>query len=115
MTLNDFQAYCHGMPASERTQIGHSVYFKIKDKVFAILDDQLGHEKLTIKCDMQKALELRERYKYIHPGYHINKEHWNTIFMEDINEAGLVMQWIDESYELVKNSLSKKQLASIGL
>lgn len=107
--------YCEQKQAAERSQIGHSIYFKIKDKVFAILDDQLDLEKITVKCEVQLALDLRTQYPYIHPGFHINKEHWNTIFVKDINDNILIHQWIDDSYELVKSSLSKKQLASIGL
>ncbi|SFB77771.1 Predicted DNA-binding protein, MmcQ/YjbR family [Flexibacter flexilis DSM 6793] len=115
MSLQIFIEYCSQKPAAEQTKIGHSIYFKIKDKVFAILDDQLDLEKLTVKCDMQEAVSLRLEYSYIHPGFHINKEHWNTIFIKDMTDLALVRDWIDNSYELVKATLSKKQLAALGL
>lgn len=84
-----------------------ALVFKVLDKMFALTIIE-GDLRINLKCDPEKAIELREEYSYVIPGYHMNKKHWNTIELTgEINEK-LVYKWIDDSYELVVNSLTKK-------
>jgi predicted DNA-binding protein (MmcQ/YjbR family) len=62
----------------------------------------------NVKCDPEKAIELREQYECVSPGYHMNKEHWNTIRVDGSVSTTVLKQWINHSYELVKASLPKK-------
>jgi len=65
-------------------------------------------KSINLKCDPEKAIELREMYDAVQPGYHMNKKHWNTILMDESISDRLIYEWIDHSYELVVNGLPKK-------
>ena len=75
--------------------------FKLHNKIFALIRFEKDPLHITLKCNPNKALELREKYTQVLPGYHANKKHWNTIILEDI-PLTLIRLWIDESYQLVK-------------
>ena len=65
-------------------------------------------DSLNLKCDPEKAIELRETYQGVQPGYHMNKKHWNTVLLnEDVSDK-LLLELINHSYELVYASLPKK-------
>ncbi len=82
--------------------------FKIADtKLFAILPLDTP-DRVNLKCDPERAIELRERYSAIFPGFHMNKKHWNTvIFNNDLDDA-LLLDLVRHSYDLVWKSLTKK-------
>jgi predicted DNA-binding protein (MmcQ/YjbR family) len=80
-----------------------TLVFKVCDKMFALtpLDKNLS---INLKCDPEKAIELREKYSFVIPGYHMNKTYWNTIVIDHSVPDRLVHEWIDHSYnEVVKN------------
>ncbi len=89
-------------PFDERTLV-----FKAGGKMFALIDVE-GAESINLKCDPERALELRETYAGILPGYHMNKTHWNTVKLKEDVPPELVFELIDHSYELVVASLPKK-------
>ncbi len=62
---------------------------------------------INVKCDPEKAVELRERYAAVTPGYHMNKLHWNTIVVDGSVSAKQLKEWIDHSYDLVVKGLNK--------
>ena len=64
--------------------------------------------RFNVKCDPDKALELREQFSCVLPGYHMNKKHWNTIIVDGSVSSKQLKEWIDHSYELVIKSLPKK-------
>ena len=85
----------------------NTLVFKVMGKMFA-LSDIGDFNSINLKCDPDKAVELREQYDYVRPGFHMNKKHWNTV---DINwqlEDALLKEWIDDSYDLVASQLTKK-------
>ena len=85
-----------------------TLVFKVGGKIFALasLDDVPPH--VNLKCDPERALDLRDRYEEVQPGYHMNKKHWNTIELGGgIPEAEL-RRMIDHSYDLVVASLPKR-------
>jgi predicted DNA-binding protein (MmcQ/YjbR family) len=89
-----------------------TLVFKVGGKIFALLDVEQT-ESINLKCEPEKAIELRERFISVMPGYHMNKKHWNTIqFNKDLSDQ-LILDCIDESYQLVYQSLSKKQRSEI--
>lgn len=82
--------------------------FKVSGKIFAITSFNIPLS-VNLKCDPELAVDLRERYEEVQPGYHMNKKHWNTVdFNGRISDKELKIM-IDNSYELVVKSLSKKQ------
>ena len=81
--------------------------YKVAEKMFllAMMTTPIG---INLKCDPEKAVELREEYEAITPGYHMSKVHWNTIILDNSIPDKLILNWIDDSYNLVVESLPKK-------
>ena len=107
--LEEIREYClqktnvtECLPFDENTLV-----LKLHNKIFALIRLEKDPLHITLKCNPNKALDLREKYTQILPGYHSNKKHWNTIVVENISLA-LLYKWIDDSYQLVWNDLPKK-------
>jgi predicted DNA-binding protein (MmcQ/YjbR family) len=114
MNLEQFREYCLSKPsATESTPFGPDVLvFKVGDKMFALAALDEVPTKANLKCDPDLALDLRDRYEQVTPGYHMNKKHWNTVEIDSgIRDADL-RKMIDHSYELVIKSLPKAARAS---
>lgn len=86
---------------------GDTLAFKVMDKMFALTSVD-NYVSINLKCNPEKAVQLREQYSFVLPGYHMNKKHWNTIMLEEGVNNKLLREWIDESYQLVVESLPKK-------
>lgn len=102
MNLESFREYClkksgarEEFPFGEETMV-----FKVEGKMFALTDVET-FASINLKCDPEVAVELREQYPSVQPGYHMNKKHWNTIVMDGSIPDRLVKEWIDSSYSLV--------------
>ena len=110
MNIEDLRAYCTAKPNVEETQpFGPDVLvFKLMGKVFLLCPLDSDEFKFNVKCDPELAVELRENYSCISPGYHMNKKHWNTITPDSSVSTKQIKEWIDHSYELVKLSLPRK-------
>ena len=109
MDLEKFSSYCLGLKAvTEEMPFGDTVIvYKVAGKMFALcgLDP---FESINLKCDPEEAIELRERYPAVQPGYHMNKQHWNTILMDHSIPDSLLLKWTKNSYDLVASKLPKK-------
>jgi len=79
--------------------------FKVRGKMFALADTDF--RRINLKCDPVLAIELRERYRGVTPGYHMNKRHWNSIAVDGSLDDGLVYGWVDHSYDLVVSRLPR--------
>jgi predicted DNA-binding protein (MmcQ/YjbR family) len=91
-----------------------TLVFKVGGKLFALVSLK-ENSSVNLKCKPERAVELRERFHAVQPGYHMNKQHWNTVrFNEDMDDRQL-FQLIDHSYELVVASLTKKLRSELGL
>jgi predicted DNA-binding protein (MmcQ/YjbR family) len=112
VNLEKFREYCLKKPgASEGTPFGSDVLvFKAGGKIFALasLDDVPA--RANLKCDPDLALELRDRYEQVRPGYHMNKRHWNTVEIEAGIPDADIRKMIDHSYDLVVKRLPKAKL-----
>ena len=115
MDLAQFREYCLSKPRStEGTPFGPDVLvFKVRGKMFALAALEEVPTTVNLKCDPDLALELRDRYEQIQPGYHMNKKHWNTVEIESGIPDAEVREMIDHSYELVTQSLSKAERKKI--
>jgi len=103
MNLEQFREYCLSKPkATESTPFGPDVLvFKVSGKIFALASLDEIPARANLKCDPDLALELRDRYEQVRPGYHMNKKHWNTIDIESGLPDNEIRKMIDHSYDLV--------------
>jgi predicted DNA-binding protein (MmcQ/YjbR family) len=86
---------------------------KVGRKMFVLINNVNHPPKMTLKCDPDKATQLRSKYKAIKPGYHMNKKNWNTIDIDGSVPDEKMFEMIDESYELVIQTLSKSKRQKI--
>ena len=115
MDTDEFREYCltkakvtEGMPFGETVLV-----FKVAGKIFALMSLDEVPATANLKCNPDLALELRDRYEEVRPGYHMNKKHWNTVEIEGgIPEAEL-RTMIDHSYDLVVQSLPRAGRSTI--
>ncbi|UII32030.1 MmcQ/YjbR family DNA-binding protein [Fulvivirga ulvae] len=84
-----------------------TLVFKVMNKMFALADVDL-FESANLKCDPERAVQLREQYAGIKPGYHMNKKHWNTVMADGSVPDPLIVELINHSYDLVVAGLSRK-------
>lgn len=78
-----------------------TLVFKVKGKIFVLLS-LTGEQSVNLKCNPSLAVDLRERYSAVTPGYHMNKKHWNTILLDGSIPDKEIFKWIDHSYDLVR-------------
>lgn len=118
MNIQAFYDYClskkgvtEHFPFDEDTLV-----FKVGGKMFALsslMQWEKGEASVNLKCDPDRALELRAQYEAIEPGYHMSKVHWNTVSVDGDVPEKMFRELIDHSYELVFKSLTKKLQAEI--
>jgi predicted DNA-binding protein (MmcQ/YjbR family) len=110
MNIEEFRDYCLSLPAtSEDLPFDEtSLVFKVGKKMFA-LTDLKGPFWINLKCNPAKAIELREQYPAVRPGFHMHKKHWNTIEVDGSVSDDLLRQWIKESYDLVLQGMTRKE------
>jgi predicted DNA-binding protein (MmcQ/YjbR family) len=95
---------------------GDDVYvFKVKNKMFALLGYRNDQLSLNLKCDPSEALMLRDIFPAITTGYHMDKKHWNTIFIDGSVPKGEMERMIDNSFKLVVSKMTKKDQVSISI
>ncbi|REE88555.1 putative DNA-binding protein (MmcQ/YjbR family) [Paenibacillus taihuensis] len=87
------------------------IAIKLAGKIFALFFEKKGY--LVLKCDPVIAENLREQHEDVRPGYHMNKQHWNTIILEGSLPESAIFEMIDHSYDLVVKSLPKSTQKSI--
>ena len=109
MNLAEFREHCarlagfsEDLPFDERT-----LAFRVGGKIFALMDVDL-FISVNLKCDPERAVELRERHTGITPGYHMNKRHWNTVLTDGSVPDRLLLELAEHSHALVMASLPKK-------
>ena len=109
MNIENFREYCLSKKAvSESFPFDKTtLVLKVLDKMFALtdLEDEFS---INIKCEPEKAINLREKYEAVKPGFHMNKKHWNTIAINDSISDFELKKWIDDSYNLVVSKMTKK-------
>lgn len=110
MNTESVREYCLAKEgASESMPFGEgTLVFKVNDKIFLLLSLDASPLQFNVKCDPDHALELREQYACIIPGYHMNKKHWNTVIADGTLTARQLKEQIDASYDLVKPKAKKK-------
>ncbi len=115
MNIEELRAYClsleqvvEEMPFDDETLV-----FKVGGKMFGLAS--MGEEFwINVKCDPDEALELRETFPAVFPGYHMNKKYWNSVLIDGTISDSLIKAWIDNSYRLVVSKLTKQEKAQLG-
>jgi predicted DNA-binding protein (MmcQ/YjbR family) len=96
-------------PLGEETLV-----FKVAGKIFLLASLDSIPLQINLKCDPEKAIEQREKYDSVQPGYHMNKKHWNTIIIDGAISSHQLFEWIDDSYSLVVAGLKKSERKLFG-
>lgn len=101
------EAYVLSMPNARLDYpFGEGVaVYKVNDKMFALIQEGKEPVQLSLKCDPQLAVTLRQEYETVQAGYHLNKKHWNTVVLSGQLEWSQVQDLIRHSYQLVTGSL----------
>ena len=111
MNIEEIREYClakkgvtEGFPFNETALV-----FKVAGKMFALLDLSEDSRGISLKCDPELAIELREQHPEVTPAWHFNKQHWNGVNIEGSISNNQLKEWIDHSYDLVVKSLPKRR------
>jgi predicted DNA-binding protein (MmcQ/YjbR family) len=109
MNLESIREYClrkkgvtEDFPFDEETLV-----FRVGGKIFLLVDTSFT-EFINLKADPEKAIEWRERFEGVKPGYHMSKKHWNSVYLDGTVPHKEILCMIDHSYELVVAGLTKK-------
>ena len=115
MDVESFREYCLAKPGTrESTPFGEDVLvFKVAGKMFALAALDEVPATVNLKCDPDLALDLRDQYEQVRPGYHMNKKHWNTVELDSGIPDRELRKMIDHSYELVVRKLPKASRAKV--
>jgi len=115
MDIEKYREFClslkeatEGTPFDEKTLV-----FSIRGKMFSSTNIET-FEIINVKCEPEKAIELRELFEAVIPGYYMNKKHWNSIKMDNTISDQQIQEWIENSYELVVSTLPKKVQKELG-
>ncbi len=108
MNIEEVRLYCLSKEKTEESFPfdDETLVFKVNNKMYALLSLS-GDARLSLKCNPEKALELREYHPEITPGYHLNKQHWNTIDLNGNLPNSLIKKLINHSYTLISNPSKK--------
>ena len=109
MNIEEYRNYCISKKGVTESFPfgGDTLVFKVMNKMFALTGVE-GFEFINLKNTPEKTVELRELYDAVKPGYHMSKVHWNSVYVNrDVGDA-LICVLIDDSYDLVVTSLTKK-------
>jgi predicted DNA-binding protein (MmcQ/YjbR family) len=111
MNIEEIREYCiskpgvtEGLPFNDTALV-----FKVAGKMFALLDLSEKGRGITLKCDPELAVELREQHPEVTPAWHFNKQHWNGINLKGGISNNQLKEWIDRSYTIVVDSLPKSK------
>jgi predicted DNA-binding protein (MmcQ/YjbR family) len=115
LNLEELRDYCLQKPAvTEGLPFGEdTLVFKVREKIFLLTGIKDGN-RFNVKCDPELAIELREQYPEVIPGYHMNKKLWNTVYMDGALTTKQLRDMIDHSYSQVVKSLPKKLQEELG-
>lgn len=115
MNLEQLRDFCLALPGTtEAMPFGEqTLVFKVKEKIFLLTSLDSETLSFNVKCEPEKAEELREQYSFVVPGYHMNKKHWNTVSAVSPLHDSLYQNWIRDSYNRVVAGLPARLRAEL--
>jgi predicted DNA-binding protein (MmcQ/YjbR family) len=116
MDLETLRAYCLAKPgAGESYPFGPgALVMKVAGKLFAIIGEDDDPLTVSLKCEPELAVVLRDTHPAVAPGYHLDKRHWNTVTLDGTVPDDELGDWIDDSYDLVVARLPKRVRAELA-
>lgn len=116
MNIEEFRSYCLKKPATTEgfPFDNDTLVFKVMGKMFALTSLKSEEFRVNLKCDPDLAVRLREEHEAVIPGYHMSKKHWNTVILDGSISDDLFLEWVDQSYDLIVQSLPKKSRDQIS-
>jgi predicted DNA-binding protein (MmcQ/YjbR family) len=116
MNIEELRNFCLSLKGADEALPfdDNTLVFRVGGKIFAMADID-AFESINLKCEPELAIDLRDRYPAVLPGYHMNKKHWNTVLNNGSINDTLLKKWILDSYMLVVTNLSKKQRKQLDL
>ncbi|MBO0929455.1 MmcQ/YjbR family DNA-binding protein [Fibrella aquatilis] len=116
MTFDDLRTYCLSKPATTESLPFDetTLVFKVAGKMFALSDMDARPVRVSLKCDPERAAQLREEYDAIEAAFHMSKRHWNTVTFDGSLRNAMLRELIDHSYELVASGLPKAIRATLN-
>lgn len=115
MNIEDLTEFCQNLEYVTTEILWDDVLvFKVGGRMFCFvaMNEEL---KMNLKCDPDEAVELRERFSAVLPGYHMNKKYWNTVLIDGSVSDSMLRIWIENSYRLVFSKLSKNERTLGGI
>ena len=116
MNIEELTEYCQSLKqVTTVIQWGDVLVFKVAGKMFCFVPMDESELMMNLKCDPDEALELRERFAAVIPGFHMNKKYWNTVIIDGSISDSILRVWIEKSYRLVVAKLSKNEREKWGI
>jgi predicted DNA-binding protein (MmcQ/YjbR family) len=111
MNIEELRDFALSLPDVEESfPFGEdTLVFKTRNKIFLLVSLSSVPLQFNVKCDPEKAVELREQYSSILPGYHMNKRHWNTVIIDGSVSRNILENFIKDSHELISGKTGKKK------
>ncbi len=116
MNPEKFREYCLRKPGctEDFPFDDTTIVFRVGGKIFALSDLEKLPFRVNLKCDPERAVELRESYECVKPGWHMNKKHWNTVEPDGVQPDSFYYELADHSYDMVVRSLKKSVREELG-
>lgn len=116
MNIEELREYCLSLPqvTEDMPFDDETLVFKVGGRMFCFAS-LTGDLKMNLKCDPDEAIEIRETFPGVTPGFHMNKNHWNTVSVDGSISDSMLQVWILRSYKLVVAKLTKAERSSLGL
>ena len=112
MNIEEYREYCLSKKGATESfpfgKLPHLLVFKVMGKMFSATDIET-FDGITLKCAPEKTEEIRAKYSAVGTPAYMSKTHWNNVLMDDSISNELLKEWIDDSYDLVVEKLTKKQ------
>jgi len=115
MNVEELRKYClNKKGVTESTPFDDvTLVFKVMNKMFALIPLDENQLSISLKCDPEKAIQIREHYSSVVGAWHFNKKHWNSVHVDGTIEVKKIKEWIDHSYDLIVAGLTKKAKAEL--
>lgn len=116
MNIEELREYCLSLPqvTEDMPFDDETLVFKVGGRMFCFAS-LTGDLKMNLKCDPDEAIEIRETFPAVTPGFHMNKNHWNTVLVDGSISDSMLQVWILQSYKLVVAKLTKAERSRLGL
>ncbi len=116
MNIEELTEFCQSFQYVTTQMLWDNVLvFKVDGKIFCLASLDEIPLRMNLKCNPQEAIELRERFSSVLPGFHMNKKYWNTVYVNGTVSDTLLRLWIENSYRLVIETFSRKRRGQLGV